>query len=127
MRGAPEDVDLLEHAAAGVGALGGAPSRVVEPVELLADAGDRRHHGAAARLRRVRGQDGVQRQAGEKSVEVIVTVQASNLFNGRRERVTDAAAAGVARSQHPHPVMFLGEVRQMEVHRERPGDVLGAI
>ncbi len=118
-RGALEDVDVLEHPAPGPGPLGGPRARVVVGVEVLGDAAQRRGHGPPARLGGVGGEHGVDAHPLEAGPGVGA---------GRGDRGADvagveaAAVLPVLAAQRTGPVPLLGEVRQVQVHREEPGD-----
>ncbi len=123
--GAPQDVDLLEKAAVGVVALARGAARVVEAVELLADAPDRRDDGSPAGLGRVRGEHGLHLEATDGLAQPARSEQAAKVGDGGRERLAERLAA-VPLAQHPRAVVLLGEVREVEVAGERTRDLLGS-
>ncbi len=125
--GPPEDVDLLEQPTARVGLLASAAPWVVDPIELLARPRDRGHDGTAASFGRVCGQHRVEQQPVDDAGHSFFAVQAADLGYRRSQRVTRAALPCVTRPQDADPVVFLSEVGQVEVDRERASNLLGPI
>jgi hypothetical protein len=125
--GAPQDAHLLEQPAAHVGLFRGGQPRVVEPVDLLADAPQRVHHRPPPRLGRVGGEDGVDLQPAEQPPQHLVPVAGADRRDRRRQRVLHQPLAAAALAQGADPVTLLGQVDQLQVDGEGAGDRLGPV
>jgi hypothetical protein len=97
---------------------------LVEGFDVAGDRAQRRIDGLAARLGRV----GRERRLDEDVLEdpldrVGVRAGVGEPFDGRGDAVGQRPVL-LARADRPHPLALLGQVRQLEVRRERPGDHL---
>ena len=123
-RGALQDVDVLEHPAPGLGALRGARLGVVVGVEARGDPAQGRGHRSPP------GLGGVRR---EHRVDPHPLDPGPRVGPARRHGGADVAGVGAATElavlapQRPGPLALLGEVGQVQVHREQPGDPLGGV
>ncbi len=117
--GALQDVDVLQQPATGDLALRGAVGRVVVAVQLGGDPAQRRRDRAAAGLGRVRREHRVDAQPVELGLDGVP---------GRGDGRPDVAGVevsgelGVLGPQRPGPVSLVGEVGQVEVHRDGAGE-----
>ena len=126
--GAPEGVHLGEEEAAVVGEGGVAEAGVVAFGHEDGDAADRGRDRAAARLRGVGREHGVELEGVEAAFGFLWAEFGGELRERGREGGLGAGLEGlVSAAQGPHPVVLLGEIHQVEVAGERAGHLLGAL
>ena len=128
-RGAPERVDLLEHAPARAALVGTAAQRRAVLDQQGGEAADGRRDRAAPGLGRVRGEDGMEAQALQALQRRVVADLGREPHEGRRDRVGRVLLLGpaVALPQDAHALVLLGQVHEVEVAREGPRDLVGAL
>ena len=128
-RGAPQRVDLLDHAALGPSLVGAVAQHDVVLVEQLGQAADAARDRAAARLGGVRGEHGVEPQRLQACERGVVADLGGQMHERGGDRVGGILPIGapVALPEDPHPLVLLDEVHEVEVHGERPGDLVGAL
>ena len=100
---------------------------VVDLGEQPAEPAQRRHHRAAARLGRVRGEHRVHPQPGQQVVHVAEALLGGDPRDRVGERLARRAVPGIALPQRAHPLLLFGQVGQVEVDGEGAGDLLGAL
>ena len=128
-RRAPERVDLLQHAPLRTPLVRAAVERGIALGEQSHQTSDAGGHRATARLGGMSREHGVKAhrlQTGEGGVVADLRRQA---HEGRGHRVGRVLSlrAPVALAQDTHTLVFFGEVDEMEVDRERTGDLVGAL
>ncbi len=128
-RGAPHGVDLGDEPAVVLGERRAAGTHGVALGQQRGDAADGTGHRAAAGLRGVRRQHGAELEALEAAQRLVPPDLLGELGERLRQRVVDGARrrGGLTLPQHADAVVLLGEVRQVEVAGEGPGDLLGAL
>ena len=125
----PQRRDLLADAVLDLRALAGRQPRVVERLREAGQAAQLVEHGAAARFRGMRGEDGLDEQAVQPALQVL----GGHAGGGRgRHRFRDRLLArglraglgggALALAQHAEAVALLGHVHEMEVRGERAHD-----
>ena len=123
-RRALQDVDVLEHPPPGLGALRGPGLRVVVRVQAVGDPAQGRGDRTAARLGGV---------CGEHRVNPHPLDPRAGVRAGGRHGRPDVAGVGAApelavlAAQRAGPLPLLGEVGEVQVHGEQPGDPLGGV
>src|SRR2546421_502711 len=111
----------------------GVPSRSppIQPPQrrngAAADAPDGRDHRPAPSLGRVRREDGVDLERLDQTVESLRTEFGSKLADRRGQRLGHWFRSAVAFADDARTMVFLSEVGQMEIARERARHLLGAI
>ena len=77
----------------------------------------------------MRGEDGVEPQRLQALERGVVADLGGEAHERRGDRVGGVLAVGaaVALAQDAHPLVLLGEVHEVEVARERAGDLVGAL
>ena len=128
-RGAPQGVDLLDHAALGAALVRPVAECGVELVEQVRQATDAARDGAAAGLGGVRGEHGVEAERLQALERGVVSDLCRQLHERRRDRIDGVLLLGpsVALAEDAHALVLLDEVDQVEVDGERAGDLIGAL
>jgi hypothetical protein len=107
-----------------VGPVARRQSPVVEPVEPQRHVGEVIENGAAARLRGVRGEHRHDEETPQKRPHVVRSdAGVLGLFDGRGNRFGDRSRAPIATAKDPHPVLFLGDVHQLQLLGQDVRDV----
>jgi len=127
LRGPPQQVDLLAQLALSLSPVRRRGALVVQHVEQPADPAQRGHHRAAARLGGVRGEHQVHPQRLEQLAQVLRPGVAADLGHRGGQRLPHRLLAGVAFPQVADALVFLGQVGQVKVDGEGPGDLLGLV
>ena len=127
LRRPPQRVDLLDEPSLRVALFAVGDPRIVQPLELIADAPDGRDHRPAPSLGRVRCEDGVDLERLDQTVESLRTQLGSKLADRRGQRLGHWLRSAVAFADDARTMVFLSEVGQMEIARERARHLLGAI
>ena len=110
-----------------LGVLGGPGAMVVHLGEQLADPAQRGYHGAPARLGRVRGEHQVHAERPEQLGDVFAADLPADLGYRGRQRFPHRLVPGVALPQDADALMLFGQVGQVKVDGEGPGDLLGPV
>ncbi len=128
-RGAPQRVDLLDHATLGPSLVGAVAQHDVVLVEQPGQAADAAGDRAPARLGGVRGEHGVEPQRLQACERGVVADLGGEMHERGGDRVGGILPIGapVALPEDPHPLVLLDEVHEVEVDGERPGDLVGAL
>lgn len=125
-RGAPQGVDLFEHATQRAVLFGAAFAGGIMGGEQIAQPTDAGRHGPAASLGRVRGEHGLKAQAVQAPACFLIAHLTAQLRVGGGHRVDGILTSGLTSplAQHPHALVLLGEIDQMEVAGEGPRDLV---
>ena len=119
----PEDRHLLDEPIADRGSLPRRRARIVELREQLFDAAVLLEDGARKRLRRMGGEDELDRHP-PGCLDELVLADARTDEQGERlvQRLAQHSALALDLAPAPHSVVLLRDVREVEVHRERAQD-----
>src|SRR5699024_10309939 len=127
-RRAPQRVDLAEQTTVVVGERDTADRLRVALREELRDPADRGGHRTATGLGRVRREDGPELELLDAAGRLLRADLLAQLRDGRLDVVVDDdGRVRLTTPQDAHAVVLLGEVDEVEVARERPGDLLGTL
>jgi hypothetical protein len=126
-RGAPQAVDLLEQPPVDVLARERAGHGAVPLGEQVADAADPRGDRPTPRLGGVRREHRVEAHLAEAAHGLLAAELLGEPAHGVRDGVGHEARRGLALAEDAHAVVLLGQVGEVEVARERAGDLLRAL
>jgi hypothetical protein len=128
--GVPQPGDLLAEPATDVDIVCGREPRIIQPVEEPVAAPERDEQRPPAGLGRMRREHERDREAfhqvGRARRRPVV---AAELVDGGRDGARHDAARRRARApiEPPHALLLLGEIRQLEVQAEGPGQQVGLV
>ena len=126
LRRAPQAVDLFDQPAARIIALRVGDARVIEPLELVANAPDRSHNRATPRLCWMGGENGMDFEARHELRESFGSELPAQVAHCGCDRLGQRIRPAVAFSDDPRAVVLLRQVGEMEVAGEGAGHELSA-
>ncbi len=120
----PQQRDLLAQASSQLGVLVGRRERVVERVQQPVDPAQGDEQRPPPGLRRVGREHRVHLDRAQHGLEALPVVRPREPLHRLADGLVDRPALRAARprAQHPDALALLGEVDELEVERERPGD-----